>query len=116
VVKLVLMLLSFFAKRLACDIIAQPGSLSYALPIACEVGEAYDHARVRNGMSRRSAWPSRSIPFELCFLALHCRYGTKLCCVGAVDRLLWPIRFAAHSLCGPFARAFLICRVKERGF
>jgi hypothetical protein len=98
VAKLVLMLLSFFAKRLACDIIAQSGSLSYTLPVACEVGKAYDRARLRNSMSRRSAWPSRSIPFELHFLALGYMYGTKLCCACAVDRFLWPIRFATHFL------------------
>jgi hypothetical protein len=65
---------------LACDIIAQPRSLSYALPVACEVGKAYDRALLHNGMSHRSAWLLHSIPFELHFLDLGYQYSTKLCC------------------------------------
>jgi hypothetical protein len=68
------------------------------LHVACEVGKPYDHARLRNGMSRRFAWSSCSIPFELHFLALGYQYGTKLCCAYAVDGLLHPILFISHFL------------------
>jgi hypothetical protein len=91
--RLLLLLLSLFTKRLACDIASQPDHGD----THCGCKE-YHHTRLPNSISCRYAWPSWSTPFKLRCSVVGCRCGTKL----LLCSWIWTSHYDQWYMCSRF--------------